>query len=361
MTGVACGGGRNEPAPPPVVTLGPEDIAVVAVTKLEAGPAISGTLQPRLVATVRAEVAGPVRQVHADRGTVVEEGQILVVLDDTALTDQVRAARSQVRSARNALEVAILEEQRSRRLVRAGGLAQRDLDRAVAQVQVQRAQLADARARLVSAQQQLERTRVRAPFAGVLSERQVNQGDIAQVGTALFTVVDPSTMRLEALVPAEGLDKLRPGAPVDFQVTGFGERLFRGEIERVQPVVDRPTGQVKVDIAIPNLGGGLLGGLSAQGRVALRSVEALAAPVDTVDFSTSPPSVLRVREGAIEQLQVEPGLRDEVTQRVELRRGVSAGDELVRESARGAVSPGTRVQIQRQEQLRARTGPARRR
>lgn len=340
-----CGGkGAPPPSPPQAIRLGPEDLVAVAATQIEAGPTLSGTLQPKRIATIRAEAAGAVREVRLDRGQRVSADQVAVVLDDAAQRDQLLAARSAVRSASNALDVALQEEERSRILSQAGGLARRDLERASAAVQAQRAQLADAQARLRVAQQQLGHTRVRIPFSGVLSERPVNQGDIVQVGSPLFTVIDPSTMRLEALVPAERLQLLRPGTAVDFRVAGYGERPFRGRVTHVFPAVDPATGQVRVEVELPNEEG-LLGGLFARGRVVLENRRALAVPLEAVDFATSPPTVLRVRAGVAERVQVTLGLRDEFAQRVELTRGVDEGALLVRSAARATVAPGARVEL----------------
>jgi RND family efflux transporter MFP subunit len=334
------------PPPPPPVTLAPEDVATAAPCQLEAGPSISGTLQPRRVATVRAEVPGAVREVLVERGQSVPEGTLAVVIDDTAQRDALLAARSAVRSAQNTLEVALQEEVRSRKLAEAGGLAQRDLERAEAAVHLQRAQLADAQARLAVASLQMDRTRVRVPFGGVLSERPVGQGDIVQVGAALFTVVDPSTLRLEAQVPVENLARLSAGTPVDFLVAGLPERTFRGEVEYVQPTVDPATGQVRIDVALPNPGGPLLGGLAARGRVVTEARRGLCAPLSVVDFASAQPTVLRVRQdGTVERVPVRLGLRDELSQSVEIASGAAAGEVLVRGSARASVAPGTHVQL----------------
>ncbi len=342
----ACRRGEAPAAAPPVTVLGPEDIAVAEPCLLEAGPAISGVLQPRLAATVSAEVAGAVRKVLVESGEQVERGKLAVVLDDTSQRDGLIAARQALRSARNTLQVALQEEERSKRLAEAGGLAQRDLERAEAAVQTQRAQVADAQSRLVVARQELERTRVKVPFDGVVSARPASQGDIVQVGNALFTVVDPSTMRLEAQVPAEDLSHLRPGTPVDFHVTGWADRTFRGEIEYVQPTVDAATGQVRLDVAVPNRGGPLLGGLAARGRVVTASRRGLCAPLETVDFASARPTVLRLGEDdVVERVAVELGLRDEIAQRVELRSGAAPGTRLLRAAARETVAPGAKVTV----------------
>jgi RND family efflux transporter MFP subunit len=193
-------------------------------------------------------------------------------------------------------------------------------------------------------QDQLSRTRISAPFDGAVSERQANAGDVVAPGTPLVTVVDPTSLRLEASVPAEFAAKLQAGTSVDFRVAGYGEQGFTGKIERVNPVVDPATGQVRIYVAIPNSEQALLAGLFAQGRVASESREALAVPVGAVDLRSTTPSVLRVRDAKIERVTVELGLRDEVSQQVEIRSGLQAGDVVVLGSAKD-LAEGTRVQV----------------
>ena len=93
---------------------------------------------------------------------------------------------------------------------------------------------------------------MRAPFDGIVSERAVSAGDVVQPGSPLFTVVDPSSMRLEAAVPADALTAVAVGTPVEFTVSGLPGRTFRGRVERVNPVADPATRQVRVYVGIPN-------------------------------------------------------------------------------------------------------------
>jgi RND family efflux transporter MFP subunit len=345
---VGCNGQKAEaPAAPQAqvpVSLGAENVTRVEVRKLESGPVISGSLQARRAATLRAEVSGALLEVKVEQGQPVKRGELLARLDDAALQDQLIAARSTARVTGNALEVAKAEEERNAKLAESGVITQRDFDRVKLARQQAEAQLSEAQARLALTQDQLGRTRISAPFDGAVSERQANAGDIVAPGTPLVTVVDPTSLRLEAAVPAEYAGKLQAGTPVDFRVAGYGDKGFTGKIERVNPVVDPATGQVRIYVAIPNSEQSLLAGLFAQGRVASESREALAIPVGAVDPRSTSPSVLRVKDGKVERVAVELGLRDEVSQRVEVRSGLQAGDVVVLGSAR-ELAEGTRVQV----------------
>jgi RND family efflux transporter MFP subunit len=330
---------------PPAVVLGTENVARVEARLLQSGPAISGALRARREATLRAEVGGALLENTADPGTAVKKGQLLARIEDGALSDQLRAAEQAVRAAENALVFARRDLDRSRQLSEGGALPAQGLERAETAVAQQEALLADAQARLAGAALLHSRTRLRAPFDGVVSDRQARAGDVVQPGTPLFTVVDPTSMRLEATVPAEGLAQIRPGTPVHFTVTGYGARAFSGAIEQVNPVVDPATGQVRIAVAIPNAGGELLAGLFARGRVATESRTAPAVVADAVDPSTTPPSVLRVKDGKVERVPVVLGTRDEVADRIEVRSGLVPGDTVLRGSARAGLAEGTAVQL----------------
>jgi RND family efflux transporter MFP subunit len=332
------------PQAEPVVTLGQENVTRVQPRTLESGPLISGTLEARRSATARSEVGGAILEMKAEQGEPVKKGQLLARIDDAGLRDQLSAARSAARVARDALQVAKAEEERNKTLEKQGVITRRDAERAqLARVQAE-GQLADAQSRLVQAREQLGRTRVVAPMDGVVSEREVHAGDIVQTGASLFTVVDPSSLRLEASVPAESLGQLQAGTPVGFSVTGYNNRSFAGRIERINPVVDPATGQVRIYVAIPNTQQALMAGLYAQGRVASQRREALAVPVGAVDLSGTSPAVLVARGERVVRVPVELGLRDELAQRVEVRSGLQAGDVLLLGSAR-ELAEGTRVKL----------------
>jgi membrane fusion protein (multidrug efflux system) len=343
----ACSRDRDARAaetPAPAVMVGAENVAVVERAELRSGPAISGTLEPHWEATIRAEVAGPVLQTYVERGQAVSRGARLGRLDDVAIRDAYLSALSAVRSAQTAADVARRNAERTSKLAEAGAVAERDLESARWNVQNAEAGLADARARLAAAEQQLARTQLRAPAAGIVSERHVQAGDVVQPGTAMFTVVDPSRMKLEASVPAQQLSEARVGAPVEFTVSGYPGRTFTGRVDRVNPVADPATGQVRLYASIPNTGGTLVAGLFADGRVASQAHTGVVAPATAVDRRGIRPSVVRVRNGRVERVEVELGLEDEQNERVEVVRGLAAGDTVLVGAAQG-IAPGTPVRV----------------
>lgn len=337
-------GGEEAAAQPEPVTLAPENVTTVTERTLQSGPDISGTLRARRAAALRAEVGGTVLEVLAEAGERVKPAQLLARVDDTALRDALIAARSGVSAAKNTLQVAESNAKRARTLAEAGAFAAQQAEQAEAALEGARAQLADARARLVQAEQQVSKARVRAPFGGVVSERQVSVGDVVAPGVPLFTVIDPARLQFEASVPAAQVGLVRPGARVDFTVTGF-DRVFEGAIERVNPAVDPSTGQVRVYVDVKNENGQLISGLYAHGRVAAESSTGPSAPAAAVDDTSKPPTVMRVSGGKVERVAVEISVRDDVTGAVGFRAGVKPGDVLVLGSARATLAEGAPVRV----------------
>jgi RND family efflux transporter MFP subunit len=330
-----------------VVTVGPENIAIATLAELRSGPTISGSLEPEQAATVRSEVSGSVLRTFVDAGERVRRGQLLANLDDRAIEEGFLSSRSAVRSAESALALARRNLQRTERLTQAGALPERDLENAQLDVTNAEGALADARARLAAAQEQLGDTRVRAPFDGIVSERQADAGDVVQLGAALFSIVDPRRLRLEASVPAEEIGRLRHGTEVEFTVTGVDRRIT-GRIERINPVVDSTTRQVRIYVAIPNLDQALAAGLFAEGRVATDTKRAVAVPITAIDGRGNTPKVHVIKRGRVAETEIQPGMRDEAAELVEIQAGVAVGDTVLLGSAQG-VTPGSRIRVLQEE------------
>jgi membrane fusion protein, multidrug efflux system len=326
------------------VLVGPENIVVVKAELIRTGPTLSGGIQAEREATVRAEISAAVMETYAEPGQRVSAGSVIARLDDSAIRDQELSARASVATAANAHDIAKRERERAEALVKAGAIAERDMERARNGELAAETQLANARAIHSSAQKQMSRTRITAPFAGVISARQVNAGDVASPGTALFTIVDPSTMRLEASVPAQSLSSVRVGLPVEFAIAGYPTRRFTGRVTRVNPTADPATRQVRIIATIPNAGAALVGGLFAEGRVASETRTAPVVPVASVDERGVRPSVMRIKNGKVERVEVDLGLKDNQTETVEVRSGVVPGDTVLLGTARG-LTPGTPVRV----------------
>ncbi len=333
-----------EPAKAETMLVGPENVAVVRAEQIRTGPALSGSLTPERSATIRSEMSGAVLQTYAEAGQRVSAGQALAQLDAAVLRDQQLSARGAMTTAQSSYDIARRELARNETLEKAGAIAERDLERTRNALIAAQGQLATARAQLANVTKQLDKASVQAPFTGVVAQRQVNAGDVVSPGTALFTVVDPGSMQLEASVPADALTQVRVGMPVEFRVNGYPNRSFTGRITRVNPTADPATRQVKIVASIPNAGNTLVGGLFAEGRVSSETRVAPMVPVGAVDERGLRPTVVRLKNGKIEKVEVGIGIRDAAAETVEITSGIAPGDTLLLGAARG-ISPGTPVKV----------------
>jgi multidrug efflux pump subunit AcrA (membrane-fusion protein) len=131
---------------------------------------------------------------------------------------------------------------------------------------------------------------------------------------------------------------------VSFSVSGYPDKRFTGRVSRINPVVDQGTGQVKIVVAVPNVSSSLVAGLFADGRVAAERRTGLTTPYSAVDMRGLKPTVLRLKGGVAERVEVELGVRDEDLERYEILTGVVAGDTLLIGAAQG-ITPGTTVRV----------------
>ena len=326
-----CGGKSKSPATTevPPVQVSSDNVVVVDSGLIESGPALSGSLEAERAAQLRAQIGGTLLALYADQGATVAAGARLALIDTLVAADQARSARSAVRSAQASADLARRNAERADALHQAGAIADRDLEAARGSAAAAEANLADAKSRLASADKMLSNATVRAPFRGVVSERPASVGDALQPGSPILTVVDPTQLKLEASVPADHLSELRVGSKVEFTIQGSADKSFTGKIARINPAVDPSTRQVRVYVTVPNSGNALVAGLFAEGRIAVKSVQALSVPFSAIDQQATSPAVKRVRGGKVESVPVTLGLRDELAELVQVTAGLTKGDTLL--------------------------------
>ena len=285
------GGAKGAAAQREPVTLSPENVAVVEERTLRSGPGISGTLRARREAVLRAEVGGAVLEVLAEAGERVRPGQLLARIDDAALQDALLAARSGVvggeeRACRSPRRTRSGRGRSPRRARSPRSRRSRRSPRSRA-----RGRSSPTRRRASSlAEQQVGKTRVRAPFAGVVARRQVSVGRRRRAGRARSS--RSSTPRGSSSRPRSrrrGSARCGPARAVDFAVTGFERERFEGD-DRAGRAGGRPRrpGRCGSTWTSRTSGAGSSPGSTPQGRVAARRVTGPAAPLAAVDATSKP-------------------------------------------------------------------------
>lgn len=314
----------------PTLLVSPEDLVSAAGIDATGGAVVTGSLQPERRADLRAEVAAVVLQVLKENGEPVKRGDLLLRIDDTSIRDSLNSANESARAAQQAFEQAERQVQRVKTLQGQGMVSMQALEDAEVRRNSAQSELAAARARVVSAQQQLRRTEVRAPFDGVVSERKVSAGDTAAIGKELVKVIDPTSMRFEGLVSADAMGEVKVGAPVTFRVNGYPGIDFKGRVRRIDVSANAMTRQVAVLIDFDDARAPRVAGLYAEGRVSGGSAAAPMLPETAVTVAGNQSYVWKVDGNVLRKQPVQLGERDARRGGYPLKGGLAPTDRLLR-------------------------------
>jgi membrane fusion protein (multidrug efflux system) len=321
---------KDAAAAPPKLVIAPEDFLTIRANALASGPVITGSIQPERKADLRAEVSAVVLQVLKENGDAVRKGDVLIRMDQTTIQDNLRSAEDNARNAAQALDQAERNVQRLKTLRASGMTSLQALDDAEVRRNAAQSELSASKARAAQARQQLERTVVRAPFDGVVSDRKASAGDTASIGKELLKVIDPTSMRFAGRVSADKISQVSVGQTVGFRINGYAGQEFRGKVTRVDPSANDITRQVEVLVSFSDATQPRVSGLYAEGTIESSSVQALTLPESVLVKAGDKSSVWRVKNNTLSQVDLAVGARDPRTGNYEVRSGLSEGDIILR-------------------------------
>jgi multidrug efflux system membrane fusion protein len=314
---VACGGSETRQAAPPAASA-PRAVATAEAVRTAAAPeqAVPGTVQARRRAALSARIPASVTELPYREGQWVDEGTVVVRLDDAALRASVAAAEAGLNAAESDLA-------RTKALLEKGAATPRELEQVTAQAEGARAQLTGARDNLSYAV-------LRAPFPGRIAARRVNLGDVVNPGMPLVEIEGEGGLELRATVEPEIAATLKPGAMVKARVDGQAGPLA-AKVTAVAPSGDPTTHRFEVKADLPSAPG-LRAGLFA--RLVVPAVAAeprITVPPSAVFERGGLTGVFVVSDGRAHLRWVAPGARDGDS--LEIRAGVEAGERVALDPA----------------------------
>jgi RND family efflux transporter MFP subunit len=327
--------GAKAPVAGPAVNSAPIELAAVDVSTVEPRVLsrvlpLSGSIAPFVQATVKSKVGGEVEQFKLREGQDVREGDVIARVDTRNLQAQYDREAAAVEKARADLELARLNRDKNRTLLEQKFISQNTFEQTESAYagSVAELKLAEAQARV--AQINLEDAVIRAPFSGTIAKRLVQPGEKVSPDSDIVALVDLKQMVLEAAVPATEIPSVRVGQKVRFRVSGFGERQFEGEVQRINPLTTDGSRAIPVYIAVPNADMALKGGMFAQGELQLNSMEpVLAVAQRAIREEAGASYVYTLRHDKIVRTPVTLGARNRGEAFVEVRSGLSAGDRVI--------------------------------
>ncbi|WP_166646490.1 efflux RND transporter periplasmic adaptor subunit [Zavarzinia compransoris] len=307
----------------------PVEVATAEAGSLGRAVEVVGTLRSNESVVIRPEVAGRVTRILFDEGRPVQAGKALVELDSSTNEAELALARAE-------LKLAEADAERARTLFDQKAGTARARDEAVAR-------LASARASLALAEAQFAKTRIIAPFAGIIGLRQVSVGDVVQPGQAIVNLESIDPLKLDFAVPDLLLPRLRPGQRVTVTVDALPGRSFEGEVYAINPLIDERGRSIALRALVPNADGALMPGLFARVGLGLGSGSAgVVVPEQAVVTRNGRFFVFRVAAGTAEQVPVTLGERSDG--RVEITAGIAPGETIV-VAGQQRLSAKTKVEI----------------
>lgn len=307
------------PAPPAPVQAGGPPPAAVEVAAAESGTVTNrieaaGSLRANEQVVIAPEIAGRVAAIPFDEGSRVTKGEALVELDASTLEAEATQARANLALTRMTFE-------RAQTLVERGSGTRVSLDEATIKYEVARAEAAIAEDRLA-------KTRIAAPFAGIVGLRSISVGDYVTPGRDMVTLASIDPIKVDFRVPELFLDRLAVGLPIEVGVDAFPDRRFTGEVYAIDPVVDINGRAVQLRARIANDDGLLKPGLFARVSLELETrKDAVMVPESALVPQGGDKYVYLVEDGTAKLTRVEIGAR--MPGRVEIVSGVAAGATVV--------------------------------
>ncbi|HEY7727038.1 MAG TPA: efflux RND transporter periplasmic adaptor subunit, partial [Candidatus Eisenbacteria bacterium] len=288
------------------VVLGPVFDRFEAVGTIEAGDAI----------TVVSEIAAQVVSLPFREGGSIERGGLIAQLDDSQLKAELARAQAEREQRKTTYE-------RVKTIVEEAAGAPQDLDDAAAALGVAQANLDLAEARLA-------KTRITAPFAGILGARRVSPGAVLRPGDPITDLARIDELRVTFSVPERYMGKLQAGASVSVSTTAYPGRVITGRIDVVDPVLDPGTRSATVVARAPNPGLRFRPGMSADVSAVLsRRENALSIPSEAVFVEGDQAYVFVVNpDSTFQRAAVSLGTRQ--ADAVEVVKGLEAGQRVVR-------------------------------
>ena len=290
--------------------------------------ALPGTLQGFVQAPIAARASGYVKRWNKDIGARVAKGELLAEIETPEIDQQLSQAVAAREQAASNLALARTTAERWEGLRKKDVVSQQDLDERRSAVAQTQANLAAADANMQRLRQLEDFKRVVAPFAGVITRRNVDVGDLIDSSRLLFTLSQTDPLRVYISVPQAYAQLVKPGQEVVVTQAELRGERFTGRVARTSASIDSATRTMQVEVSLPNRDGRLLPGAYVQVALPLQASQSLVAPSNTLLFRGTGTMVALVDgEGRVTLRRVLVG-RNFGTE-FEVLDGISDSDRLI--------------------------------
>ncbi|HVZ46637.1 MAG TPA: efflux RND transporter periplasmic adaptor subunit [Ramlibacter sp.] len=326
-----------------VVELASSDVVQAQPRELTQGLPISGSLKAVNSAVVKARIAGELLGLTVREGDPVTAGQVIARVEETESRARLKQAQEQADSAKAQIEIAQRQWDNNKALVDQGFISKTALDTSWNNFVSAQANHQAALAAVEVARKALDDTVLRAPIAGIVSQRLAQSGERIAIDGKVVEIVDLSRLELEATLSATDSMDVRIGQDAVLQVEGSAQPVA-ARVVRINPSAQAGSRSVVAYLAIAPVPG-LRHGLFAQGTLATGRANALAVPLAAVRTDKPSPYVQVVENGKVVHKAVEAGARGEADGQTWVAvSGLPAGAVVIRGHV-GPLREGTNVKF----------------
>jgi membrane fusion protein (multidrug efflux system) len=286
-----------------------------------------GSLRSNESVVLRSEIAGRITGIQFREGQPVERGALLFELDDSIY----RAEREQARAS---LALSQRNHERAKELFERKLISTRERDEAAAKLDVDAATVALAEARL-------SKTRIRAPFDGVVGLRAVSPGDYITAGQPLAPLEQIAVLKADFRLSEAALSRIKVGQTLNLEVDAFPGQVFPGRVYAIDPRLAEDTRSIGVRASVANNRNQLRPGLFARVRLVIAERDgAVLVPEQAIVPQGDKPFLYVIEDGKAALRPVQTGLRQDG--RVEITSGVAPGDVVITAGVQ-KIGPGSAV------------------
>ncbi|HET6512028.1 MAG TPA: efflux RND transporter periplasmic adaptor subunit, partial [Candidatus Kapabacteria bacterium] len=301
--------------------------AQVEMTPMAASLKVSGSLEGIREAVVSSETNGRIVSQVLNVGSRIGQGSAIVQVDAELKNIGVQQAAAQRLAAEAAFEKAELDHERNEQLFKQNAITKNQLEISALGVKSAQAQLKGAQTSESLAKRQLSDAAIKSPFAGLVSQRFVNQGETVTPGVRIATIIDDSRMKLKVNIGEMEVGYLKTGDRVTVTVDALPGQQFSGRVAAISGKADMAR-TFSTEIEIENPGKALKSGMFARAEIMREAAREVAAiPANALITNGSKTQVYLVKKGVAHLTAVKAGTA--TTELVEILEGVNAGDEVV--------------------------------
>lgn len=292
----------------------PVEAEVVKVGRVAQEIIAVGSLRSNESVILSSEVAGRIARIDFREGQSVPAGMLLFQLDDSV-------TRAELDQAKAALALTQRNNERAKELFGRNLISTRERDEAAAKLDVDRATVALAEAHLA-------KTRIRAPFQGIVGLRSVSPGDYITAGQALAPLEQLSVLKVDFRLAEAALSRIKVGQALNLEVDAWPGQTFTGRVYAIDPRLAEDTRSIGVRAHVPNDKNQLRPGLFARVKLVISERDnAVTVQEQAIVPQGDKPFVYVIEDGKAAMRPVQLGVRS--AGRVEVVSGVAAGDTVI--------------------------------